>query len=614
MSKKVLPDSYPTTIKKLLSTGILEGGRVKYVTTSQERELPRIVKGYGYLCGCSLRFFFSKILSAYEFELHAGGKTGHPNDHIYLENGKPIYSVIQELKTAPHSVNEESFQAWKESLQENSHMVKTEKRHHISVPGMHFSVCCSKFGIVFSTTSLFVVVNSFIVGLSFSRIVGHDSALWDVDSGLAQIDKQKTVEGRTKKRKNLDNDLHRLLFMPNGLLDGAELRILGGYKQGNGIVCSCCHTEISPSKFEAHAECCRNIYTSSGLTLHDIALSLANGQNLATGSSDDMCAACRAGGDLIICDGCPLAFHAGFVGMALSYVKHTSNRRIAANWPIVGKVEIQDLKIRYRPDAPIVLRGITCTFERGHKIGIVGRTGSGKSTLIGALFRLVEPAGGKIVIDEIDSSTLGLHDLRSQFGIIPQDPTLFNGTVRYNLDPLGQHTDQEIWVVLGKCQLGEVVQEKEAGLDSMVVQDGSNWSMGQRQLFCLGRALLRRSKILVLDEATASIDNATDLILQRTIRIEFADCTVITVAHRIPTSWIAPWLRPSDVKSVEYDERLKAMKRKFTVWATCEGILVSLSVCGVTLKLMISLELFVVDRFTKDLPNLIAGSLFMCAT
>ncbi|CAL5344078.1 unnamed protein product [Camellia sinensis] len=217
--------------------------------------------------------------------------------------------------------------------------------------------------------------------------------------------------------------------------------------------------------------------------------------------------------------------------------------RPPANWPIVGKVEIQDLKIRYRPDAPIILRGITCTFEGGHKIGIVGRTGSGKSTLIGALFRLVEPAGGKIVIEEIDIFTLGLHDLRSRFGIIPQDPTLFNGTGRYNLDPLGQHTDQE----------------KEAGLDSM--GDGSNSSMGQRQLFCLGRALLRRSKILVLDEVTASIDNATDLILQRTIRIEFADCTVITVAHRIPTVMDSTMvLAISDGKLVEYDEPLKLMK------------------------------------------------------
>ncbi|KAG5512910.1 hypothetical protein RHGRI_038733 [Rhododendron griersonianum] len=134
--------------------------------------------------------------------------------------------------------------------------------------------------------------------------------------------------------------------------------------------------------------------------------------------------------------------------------------RPPVNWPSEGKVEIQDLQIRYRPDAPLVLRGISCTFGGGHKIGIVGRTGSGKTTLIGALFRLVEPS---------------------------------------------------------------------------VMEDGSNWSMGQRQLFCLGRALLRRSKILVLDEATASIDNATDLILQRTIRTEFADCTVITVAHRIPT-------------------------------------------------------------------------------
>ncbi|KAI8007328.1 ABC transporter C family member 10 [Camellia lanceoleosa] len=288
--------------------------------------------------------------------------------------------------------------------------------------------------------------------------------------------------------------------------------------------------------------------------------------------------------DLVDINASPFFQCFGFVGMTLSYglslnislvfsiqnqcalanlVERLNQSPPPANWPTVGKVEIQDLKIRYRPNAPLVLRGITCTFEEGHKIGIVGRTGSGKSTLIGALFRLVEPTRGKIVIDEIDISTLRLHDLRSRFGIIPQDPTLFNGIVRYNLDPLGQHTDQEIWEVLGKCQLGEVVQEKEAGLDSMVVQDGSNWSMGQRQLFCLGRALLRRSKILVLDEATASIDNATDLILQRTIRIEFADCTVITVAHRIPTVMDCTMvLAISDGKLVEYDELVRLMKRE----------------------------------------------------
>ncbi|MBA0773621.1 hypothetical protein Gotri_008882 [Gossypium trilobum] len=237
--------------------------------------------------------------------------------------------------------------------------------------------------------------------------------------------------------------------------------------------------------------------------------------------------------------------------------------RPPSNWPAVGKVEIRDLQIRYRPDAPLVLRGISCTFQGGHKIGIVGRTGSGKTTLISALFRLVEPAGGKILVDGIDICTIGLHDLRSRFGIIPQDPTLFNGTVRYNLDPLSQHTDQEIWEVLDKCQLREAVQEKEDGLDSLVVEDGLNWSMGQRQLFCLGRALLRRSRVLVLDEATASIDNATDLILQKTIRTEFADCTVITVAHRIPTVMDCTMvLAISDGKLVEYDEPTKLIQRE----------------------------------------------------
>ncbi|GMI99648.1 multidrug resistance-associated protein 14, ATP-binding cassette C10 [Hibiscus trionum] len=237
--------------------------------------------------------------------------------------------------------------------------------------------------------------------------------------------------------------------------------------------------------------------------------------------------------------------------------------RPPSNWPTVGKVDIHDLQIRYRSDSPLVLRGISCTFQGGHKIGIVGRTGSGKTTLISALFRLVEPAGGKIIVDGIDISTIGLHDLRSRFGIIPQDPTLFNGTVRYNLDPLSQHNDQEIWEVLDKCQLREAVQDKEDGLDSLVVEDGSNWSMGQRQLFCLGRALLRRSRVLVLDEATASIDNATDLILQKTIRTEFADCTVITVAHRIPTVMDCTMvLAISDGKLVEYDEPTKLMERQ----------------------------------------------------
>ncbi|GMH09352.1 hypothetical protein Nepgr_011193 [Nepenthes gracilis] len=232
------------------------------------------------------------------------------------------------------------------------------------------------------------------------------------------------------------------------------------------------------------------------------------------------------------------------------------------NWPNVGTVEICDLKVRYRPRAPLVLQGISCTFEGGNKIGVVGRTGSGKTTLISTLFRLVEPSEGKIIIDSIDISTIGLHDLRSQLGIIPQDPALFSGSVRYNLDPLSEHTDQELWEVLEKCQLQYAAREKGGGLDSLVIHDGSNWSMGQRQLFCLGRALLKKRKILVLDEATASIDNTTDAILQKTIRTEFADCTVITVAHRIPTVMDCTMvLALSDGKVAEYDEPMKLIGR-----------------------------------------------------
>ncbi|KAI8571310.1 hypothetical protein RHMOL_Rhmol01G0109700 [Rhododendron molle] len=237
--------------------------------------------------------------------------------------------------------------------------------------------------------------------------------------------------------------------------------------------------------------------------------------------------------------------------------------RPTLNWPEFGKVEIRDLKVRYRPNSPLVLRGISCVFEGGDNIGIVGRTGSGKTTLISALFCLIEPTEGSIIVDGINISTLGLHDLRSHFGVIPQDPTLFSGSVRYNLDPLMEHTDQEIWAVLDKCQLREAVQEKEEALDALVVQDGSNWSMGQRQLFCLGRVLLKRRKILVLDEATASIDNATDSLIQKIMRTEFADCTVITVAHRIPTVMDSTMvLSISDGKVVEYDRPMKLMSNE----------------------------------------------------
>ncbi|EGW14610.1 Canalicular multispecific organic anion transporter 1 [Cricetulus griseus] len=266
------------------------------------------------------------------------------------------------------------------------------------------------------------------------------------------------------------------------------------------------------------------------------------------------------------------------VGFVLSNALNApwvTDKRPPADWPSKGEIRFNNYQVRYRPELDLVLKGITCHIKSTEKVGVVGRTGAGKSSLTNCLFRILESAGGQIIIDGVDIASVGLHDLRGKLTIIPQDPILFSGSLRMNLDPFNKYSDEEVWKALELAHLKSFVDGLQLGLYHEVTEGGDNLSIGQRQLLCLGRALLLKSKILILDEATAAVDLGTDSLIQTTIRNEFSNCTVITIAHRLHTIMDSDKIMVLDSgKIVEYGspEELMSKTGPFYLMAKEAGI------------------------------------------